>query len=206
MLYAHLIPSAALFGFKYHSAEGDIASLLLWLQPSECKVPPFATHHCGVGAAVLHKDKLLVVKERAKPTGWKLPGGYLNLGEDIEVGVRREVEEETGIKAVFERVLSFRHQHNVQFGRSDIYIICQLRAESSDIRVDPEIDEAMWMDIAEFRAQTRHPMLLKISEILLLTRKKEHDGRMTMTGFVGETMPSSIRGKEPFTLYSQPLL
>lgn len=191
LLYAHLMPSAALFGFRFHHAEGDMATLLLWLPPSECKVPPFATHHCGVGGAVLHEGKLLVVKERLKPTGWKLPGGYLNLGEDIEAGVAREVLEETGVQARSTGILSFRHQHNVQFGRSDLYVICRMEALSSALRVDAEIDEAAWMPLPEFRAQTKHPMLLQICSLL------EKDS----LGLQGERMNSVVPGKAPFTLY-----
>lgn len=63
-------------GFKYHHAEGDTATLLLWLPNTACTVPSYATHHVGVGAAVLdeHNDKILVVKEKHKLVNWKLPG------------------------------------------------------------------------------------------------------------------------------------
>ena len=61
-------------GFKFHNAEGSDATLLLWLREDTCKVPPFATHHCGVGGLVLKKDKILVVKEHGRDSKWKLPG------------------------------------------------------------------------------------------------------------------------------------
>jgi len=39
--------------------------MVLWLPYNrDSTVPPFATHHCGVGAAILHEDKLLVVREK----------------------------------------------------------------------------------------------------------------------------------------------
>jgi ADP-ribose pyrophosphatase YjhB (NUDIX family) len=46
------------------------------------KVPLFATHHCGVGSAVITEDKkILMVREKSKEyQNWKLPGGYINLG------------------------------------------------------------------------------------------------------------------------------
>ena len=52
-LLGHFIPIAANYGFKFHNAEGESATMLLWLLDSENKVPPYATHHIGVGAAVL---------------------------------------------------------------------------------------------------------------------------------------------------------
>ena len=119
MLYAHYIPIAGMYGFKFHSAEGDYASLLLWLPTKEdCKVPVFATHHCGVGGAVVSQGKILVVKEKHKMSGWKLPGGYMNLHEDISSASVREVLEETGINSKFDGILTVRHQQNVQFNRS----------------------------------------------------------------------------------------
>jgi ADP-ribose pyrophosphatase YjhB (NUDIX family) len=59
---------------------------MLWLSDGPCKVPPFATHHCGVGAIIIDEnDNILVVKEHknSKLVGWKLPGGYANLGENL---------------------------------------------------------------------------------------------------------------------------
>ena len=43
MSSGHFIPIAGQCGFKFHNAEGNFATLLLWLPKSECKVPHFAT-------------------------------------------------------------------------------------------------------------------------------------------------------------------
>jgi len=141
MLYSHFITAASMFGFKYHHAEGDSCSLILWLPDDvPCSVPPFATHHVGVGAVLLNdKQEILVVKEKSKLAGWKLPGGYVNLGEDIGRAAEREVFEETHIKSRFSSVLSFRHSHNVQWGRGDIYVICKCQPLTTEIkvRIDP---------------------------------------------------------------------
>lgn len=164
------------------------------MQESECKVPVFATHHCGVGGLLIHEDRVLVVKEREGYREWKLPGGYLNLGEDVEQGVAREVREETGVAGRFTRILTMRHRHDVQFGRSDWYIICQMQPESLEIRVDDEIDDAAWLSLEELRRTTRHPML---RQALLLAGRPE-------AGFVGAPVSSPVQGKSSAMLYSSP--
>ena len=43
--------------------------------------------------------QVLIVKRRQEPLAgqWSLPGGMLEIGETLEAGVRREIEEETGL-------------------------------------------------------------------------------------------------------------
>ena len=53
----------------------------------------------GVGAVVLHDNRVLLVK-RGRPPGvgkWSLPGGLVNLGETTREAVAREVREECGV-------------------------------------------------------------------------------------------------------------
>lgn len=192
LLYSHYAMVAGMLGFRYHHAVDDMATMLLWLPDSECKVPPFSTHHVGVAGAIVHDDKLLVVKETHKGAQWKLPGGYVSLGEDLDVAASREVLEETGVKSQFDSVLTVRHQHNVQFGQSDIYVICRMNALSTDIIVDQEIDDAKWMALEEFQRDTTHPMLEVVVHMLLHRQE----------GLQESTMKSTVPGRtRPFKLY-----
>ena len=54
------------------------------------------------------------------------------------------MREETGVETAFESLLTLRHQHAAQFGRSDLYAICLLRVASPcEIRRDSyELDDA----------------------------------------------------------------
>ncbi len=55
---------------------------------------------------VLHEGKILLLKTRA--TGkWLVPGGGLDVGELMEVGLKREIREETGIEVEIERFAMF---------------------------------------------------------------------------------------------------
>lgn len=53
----------------------------------------------GVGALIVHKGKLLLVKRGVEPAKgkWSIPGGAVELGETIRDAIVREVEEECGL-------------------------------------------------------------------------------------------------------------
>jgi|TARA_B100000315_G_scaffold203110_2_gene196062 ADP-ribose pyrophosphatase YjhB (NUDIX family) len=68
----------------------------------------------GVGAVIFDGDEVVLVKRRSEPLKgqWSLPGGGLEVGETLEAGVTREIEEETGLVVavgpvveVFDRIL-----------------------------------------------------------------------------------------------------
>ncbi len=56
--------------------------------------------HIGVGVLLIRDNHLLLVKRKFDPDAgfWSIPGGHLDLGEEIEVAAGREAFEETGFK------------------------------------------------------------------------------------------------------------
>jgi len=68
----------------------------------------------GVGAIILRRDRILMAQRGKEPLKgwWSLPGGALELGEELQDAIRREVFEETGFEVepvklfeVFERIM-----------------------------------------------------------------------------------------------------
>jgi len=115
----------------------------------ECKIPTFATHQVGVGAIVVNsRDEILVVRElRKNYLPWKIPGGLAELGEHLDEAAIREIMEETGVPTKFTSVLSVRHTHGMQFGRSDLYFVCRLEPveevdEDGTVRIPEPVADA----------------------------------------------------------------
>ncbi|MGC9667944.1 NUDIX hydrolase [Planosporangium sp. 12N6] len=61
-------------------------------------------HSVSVAAVVTDDDGRVLVVQRRDNGRWEVPGGVLELYESIQDGVRREVEEETGLKVEPDRL------------------------------------------------------------------------------------------------------
>jgi 8-oxo-dGTP diphosphatase len=63
----------------------------------------------AVGAVALRDDELLLVRRGRGPAAgeWSVPGGRVQVGEELHEAVVREVSEETGVEVVVERFLGW---------------------------------------------------------------------------------------------------
>lgn len=61
----------------------------------------------SVGAVILDNNNVLLVRRAAQPGRglWAIPGGNVRLGEKLEDAVKREVEEETGLKVEVGKII-----------------------------------------------------------------------------------------------------
>jgi len=147
---SELIPVLTKHGFLFHHCNERDITLVKKLIENPI-IPTAVNHTLGVGVVVRHEDNLLVIKDRIWQT-YKLPGGFIDDGENISQAVVREVYEETGIDVAFQEITSLGHFLPAQFGESNLYIISVATPLSThiDIKDDHEILEARWMNIEEY--------------------------------------------------------
>lgn len=147
---SEFIPILTRLNFEFHHCDEKNLMLCRKMTP-DAFVPTTKNYIVGVGAIVIHEDKLLVVKDRFYP-GYKLPGGHIDKNESIKDALKREVLEETGVSIEFESIMNIGHFKNGQFGESNLYMVCTAKATSQDISIhdSSEIAEAKWIDPKEF--------------------------------------------------------
>jgi len=152
---AHLIACFTEQGFVFHLCHEQELTLVLRIQPDA--YAPFApTHTIGVGGLVLNEaGEVLLIRDRMmRAQGFKLPGGYVDMGEPIQRAAEREVMEETGIRARFTTLVGLIGKYPHRFNKGNLYLVCRLTALSTTIEIQDtaEIEAAVWMPVADYLA------------------------------------------------------
>jgi 8-oxo-dGTP diphosphatase len=104
----------------------------------------------GVGGVVVHRGRVLLIRRGSEPLkgAWSIPGGLLELGEELAEGVRRELKEETGLDvkplevlAVFDRI--FREGPRVRYHYVIVDYACRLKG--GRLRSASDVLDARWV-------------------------------------------------------------
>ena len=143
-------------GFEFHNCE-SIRTTLTYQVKTNAYIPVPPTHTIGVGAIVINdNNEILLVRDRISSNHsiYKLPGGMVEHATKLSDAVEREVYEETGIKAKLIKMVSVLNSHPYRFNKSNMYIVFQLEALSSEINIidTHEIELALWLPLDEFFA------------------------------------------------------
>lgn len=113
------------------------------------------TFRLAVYGVVLHRNELLLMRGHNSRRLW-FPGGGINPGESIEITLRRELREETGIKVDINEFLDFREEffyHDIwkkAFHSFRFYYLCHpldVTLISDDAVLDGESESPRWYRI-----------------------------------------------------------
>jgi len=58
---------------------------------------------CTVDAIIESGNGIILIKRKNPPSGWAIPGGFVDYGESLEDAVCREAKEETGLEIKLKR-------------------------------------------------------------------------------------------------------
>lgn len=104
----------------------------------------------GVGVVVKDGESVLLIK-RAKDPGrgkWTIPGGLVELGEDLRSAAKREIREEVGIEVEIGRLLGvYDYLERVPTGRIRFhYVLIDFLGKimRNELRPSEEVSQAVW--------------------------------------------------------------
>jgi ADP-ribose pyrophosphatase YjhB (NUDIX family) len=104
----------------------------------------------GVGGVVIHRQRALLIRRGCEPLKgqWSIPGGMLELGEELAEGVRRELKEETGLEvepleivAAFDRIM--REGKRVKYHYVIVDYVCRLKR--GRLKPASDVTDARWV-------------------------------------------------------------
>ena len=102
-------------------------------------------HTKGVKCLVEHNGKVLLVQLSYVSSGWSIPGGGVEVGEEFVDAARRECWEELGIDAYEWRKIG--EYSNSAEHKNDVIECFHTRVESPLFEIDEaEVVEAQWFD------------------------------------------------------------
>ena len=116
----------------------------------------------SVGAVIADENrKILLLEHVLRPaSGWGIPGGFINHGEQPEVAIRREIREETGLEIENIRLIWIK-----TIGRH-IEIIFYANSNGKAEAKSREIIQVDWFKVVEFPLEMSNSQKSLISEVL----------------------------------------
>lgn len=113
------------------------------------------TPYITVDAVLMDKGKILLVKRKIIPFigYWALPGGFVNRGETLRKAVAREVLEETGLKAVPQKIIGIYDDPKREPTRGHVITVGFLcKITSGKLKPQPEeVSETRFFPLQEIR-------------------------------------------------------
>ncbi|TQM39179.1 NUDIX hydrolase [Pseudonocardia cypriaca] len=125
------------------------------------------------GIVVDDRGRVLIIRRRDNGH-WEPPGGVLEIGESFEDGVRREVEEETGLPVAVEQLTGV--YKNMQ--RAVVALVFRCHPLGERPRETAEAADVRWVDPAEIPSLMDPAYAVRVTDALsnAAPATRVHDG------------------------------
>jgi ADP-ribose pyrophosphatase YjhB (NUDIX family) len=127
-----------------------------------------------VGALILDGGKLLLVKRAGEPFKgyWDIPGGFLEAGEHPEVGVLREILEETGLHIQLDKLLGIFMDVYETTGDPTLNIFYTATVSGGEARAGSDASGLQWFDLKALPEQVAFKSAHEVLALLQNGHKK----------------------------------
>ncbi len=116
---------------------------------------PAVTVDCVVFGLQEQRLRVLLIRRGRPPFEgqWALPGGFVDMDEDLEASARRELQEETGLRDIFlEQLYTFGMPGRDPRGRTiSVAYYALVNTVNHPPRADDDAAEAEWVDVDRAR-------------------------------------------------------
>ena len=138
-------------------------------------MPDSPRHSVSVAGVVVDDEGRVLVVRRRDNGEWQPPGGVLELNETIEDGLRREVQEETGIE-ISPGPLTGVYK-NMRLGVIALVFRCAPRG--GHLQLSDETQQVLWMSLDQVERAMSPAFAVRILDAFNETAHAElrsHDG------------------------------
>ncbi len=138
---------------------------------------PAVTVDIAVFSSQKNQLKLLLIQRAHDPHKgkWALPGGFVNIDEDLDAAARRELKEETGISVGnIEQLYAFGNPDRDPRERVITIVYTAKIPKQIDVNAASDAADADWFDINTLpELAFDHPEIIKLAcEKIISTMKK----------------------------------
>lgn len=113
---------------------------------------PMVTVDAAVFAHIDGRTRLLLIQRKHEPYQgcWALPGGFVEIEEDLPEAAARELAEETGLRNIpLEQLRTFGRPGRDPRGRTITVVYLGMAQDGRQIKAADDAAQAQWFDVEE---------------------------------------------------------